>query len=194
MRRVSAVSKFMTAAAALCTVLLFFGFRVNAEFRHAEIQAVVPFTCENVNYTANEYEIVIEKLDEASPLPDVVTKKISAGDDSFTIGIDEPGTYQYKVYENAGTDSKITYDDTTYIVTLFVTSDDAGKLDYKVILSKGGMVKPSEITFVNKVVRVPIVKTGETANSYMPFAFAAFVLAGIVLILAFRRRKEDQDV
>ena len=193
MRLSKAALKIFTAAAALCAVLLFFDFRVYAGFRHQEIQAIVPFTCEKVDSAANQYEIVLEKLDEASPMPDVVTKKISAGDDSFTIGIDEPGTYQYKVYENAGTDSKITYDDTTYTVTLFVTSDDAGKLDYKVILSKGGMVKPTEISFVNKAVRVPIA-TGETANPYIPFAFAAFALGGIVLILALRRRKEDQDV
>ena len=193
MRHVNAASKFLTAAAALCAVLLFFGFRVDAGFRHQEIQAVVPFTCEKVESAANEYEIVIEKLDEACPSPDVVTKKIKAGDGTFTIGIDEPGTYQYKIYENAGTDSKITYDDTTYTVTLFVTSDDDGHLDYQVVLSKGGLVKPASVSFVNKAVRMPI-STGETANPYTPYALAAFAIGGIVLILALRRRKEEADV
>lgn len=193
MKFVKAASKILTAAAALCAVLLFFDFRADAAFKHQEIQAVVPFTCAKVDSAANEYEIVIEELDEASPMPDKITKKISSGDDSFTIGIDEPGTYQYKVYENAGSDSKIIYDDTTYIVTLFVTSDDAGILDYQVILSKGGLVKPTEVSFVNKAVRTPIA-TGESENPYIPYALAAFATGGIVLILALRRRKEEADV
>lgn len=193
MRHVSAVSRFVTAAVALCAVLLFFGFRVNAEFRHNEIQAVVPFTCEKVDSAANEYEIVIEKIDKASPTPEKITKKISSGDESFTIGIDEPGTYQYKVYENAGNDAKIIYDNTTYTITLFVTSDDLGNLDYQVILSKGGMVKPTKVSFANKAVTPPIA-TGETANPYIPYALAAFAIGGTILILVLRRRKEDADV
>ena len=82
---------------------------------------------------------------------------------------------------------------TTYTVTLFVTSDDDGNLDYEVILSKGGIVKPAEISFVNKAARAPVT-TGEDANTYTPYAIAAIAIGGAVLILALRRRKEDADV
>ena len=192
MKLYSAVSKIMTAAVSLCAVLLFFGFRTNAEFRHVEIKAEVPFSCENVDDSANDYEIVIERLDDVSPMPEKVVTKIGYGNGSFEIGIDEPGTYQYKVYENAGDNSRIIYDDTTYTVTLFVTSDDDGNLDYEVILSKGGIVKPAEISFVNKAARAPVT-TGEDANTYTPYAIAAIAIGGAVLILALRRGKEEQD-
>ena len=193
MKLYSAVSKIMTAAVSLCAVLLFFGFRTNAEFRHVEIKAEVPFSCENVDDSANDYEIVIERLDDVSPMPEKVVTKIGYGNGSFEIGIDEPGTYQYKVYENAGDNSRIIYDDTTYTVTLFVTSDDDGNLDYEVILSKGGIVKPAEISFINKAARAPVT-TGEDANTYTPYAIAAIAIGGAVLILALRRGKEEQDV
>lgn len=195
MRHVSAVSRFMTAAVALCAVLLFFGFRVDAEFKHSEIEAIIPFTCAKVeSNTANDYEIVIEKIDEASPVPGTLTQTVNgSGDGFFTITIDEPGTYQYRIYEKAGTNSKIIYDDTSYTVTLFVTSDDAGNLDYQVILSKGGMIKPTEVAFANRAVKT-MVSTGESASSYLPYALAAFAAGGAILILALRRRKEDADV
>ena len=193
MKHLSAMSKILTAAVSLCAVLLFFGSKVSAEFRHPEIQAVVPFTCEQVEDTANEYEIVIEKISDISPVPETVIKTVSAGDGSFTIGIDEPGTYTYRVYENAGTNSRIIYDDTVYTVTLFVTSDDDGKLEYKVILSRGDIVKPVAISFENKAATAPVT-TGESASVYTPYALAALILGGAILILALRRRKEDADV
>ncbi|MBQ6018415.1 MAG: hypothetical protein IJL19_11085 [Clostridiales bacterium] len=195
MKLIRAASKLLTAAAALCAVLLFFGFRVDAEFKHPEIEAIVPFTCAKVeSNTANDYEIVIEKIDEASPVPGTLTQTVNgSGDGFFTITIDEPGTYQYRIYEKAGTNSKIIYDDTSYTVTLFVTSDDAGNLDYQVILSKGGMIKPTEVAFANRAVKT-MVSTGESASSYLLYALAAFATGGAILILALRRRKEDADV
>ena len=146
---------------------------------------------------------MIEKLDEASPSPDSIVKTISdAGEGTFVIGIDEPGTYQYKVYEKAGTNSKIIYDDTAYTVTLFVTSDTNGELSCQIVLSKGGLAKPTEIAFANKAEKIdkpitptkpvtPTVSTGEPASPYIPYAIAALTAGVLILILALGRRKED---
>jgi len=196
MRRNIAVTKVLTVLMSVCAVLLFFGLPVKAEFKHNAIQAEIPFTCAKINSTKlkNEYEIVIEKLDDSFPDPDTETAVISgSGDGMFTITIDEPGTYHYRIYEKAGSNSKIIYDSTEYTVTLFVTSDDDGTLEYQVVLSKGGLIKPTEVCFANKAVK-SMVATGESANPFIYYALAAIVLGGAILILAFRRRKEDINV
>ena len=204
MKHVMTTAKTLITAVSLCAVLLFFGLPVKAEFTYNRIEARVPFTCAGIDSAIeNEYEIVIEKLDEASPSPDSIVKTISdAGEGTFVIGIDEPGTYQYKVYEKAGTNSKIIYDDTAYTVTLFVTSDTNGELSCQIVLSKGGLAKPTEIAFANKAEKIdkpitptkpvtPTVSTGEPASPYIPYAIAALTAGVLILILALRRRKED---
>ena len=221
MKHVMTAIKTLTIAVSLCTVLLFCGLPVNAEFTYSGIMAVIPFTCSGTGSATEEYEIVIEKLDGNSPSPETDVKTVKgSGEGTFRVAVDEPGTYRYRVYENAGSNPKIIYDNTAYTVTLFVTSDDNGDLDYQVILSKDGTVKPAAVAFENmansetdedwtdkridhdggdvtgKKPAAPTVSTGEAASPYIPYAVAALAAGGLILILAlrFRRRKEDADV
>jgi len=199
MRMRDRVTKITSLVMAAFAVLLFFVFPVSAEFRNTPITALIPIVCKkaDVKSGSNKYEIVIEKLDEASPLPAKNTIKFDgSGQTNYEIKIEEPGTYQYKVYEKTGSNKKIIYDDTEYTVTLFVTQDDDGKLDYQVILSKGGLIKPTSCKFVNEAVKDPdpfVPATGEAVSKFLPYAVAAFAIGGVILILAFRRRKEETD-
>ncbi|SCW43084.1 pilin isopeptide linkage domain-containing protein [Ruminococcaceae bacterium YRB3002] len=184
---------------AVCAVLLSFVFPSNAEFHYTPINMMIPFACEKANVAGGgKYDVVIEPLESSNPMPDEDTITIIGnGVGVFTIEIDEPGTYLYKVYEKTGDDSHIIYDDTQYTVTLFVTTDDDGVLECQVILSKGGLIKPTEVRFVNKATRSPneiIVATGEASSAFIPYAVAAFTIGFVlILILVLKRRKEDRD-
>ena len=192
------IMRRLLAAVSICAVLLFFVFPVRADFRNTPIEALIPFTCVKADVSGGGiYDFVIEAADETTPMPEssMITIK-GSGSASFGIEIDEPGTYQYKLYEMAGSNKKIIYDSTTYTVTLFVTQDDDGILDYQIIPSKGGLVKPSEIKFVNKASGSggAVIATGEKLSAFVPYAFAAFGSGCVILILALRRRKEEADV
>lgn len=195
----SVLAKTAASMLTAVTVLLFFVYPANAEFRNTPITAQIPVVVKTEVSGKDKYEVVIEGMDSASPMPEKSTLVFKgAGEKNIGIVIDEPGTYQYKVYERAGKNKKIIYDDTTYTVTVFVTQDDNGILDAKVILSKGGLFKPSAAKFTNKEVEDPdhnpyVPATGEAMSKFIPYAAAAFAIGGVILILALRRRKEEAD-
>ena len=198
MKNIMKCVKMTAMMLAVCAVLLSFVFPTRAEFRYTPIIAEIPFTCEKADVAGGgTYDIVLEALEGTVPMPaeSIITIQ-GTGAGAFGIEIDEPGTYQYIVYERAGTNSKIVYDDTTYTVTLFVTTTEEGVLEYQVILSKDGLIKPTEVRFVNKASGHPsgtIIATGETQSVFIPYAVACFVIASIILILAFRRRKRGEN-
>ena len=149
MRKRERMTKMISIVMAAFAVLLFFVFPVSAESRNTPVKAQIPIICEKTDATNNNYEIVIENIDNA-PLPDNNVISFSeSGQTEYEIEIDEPGTYLYKVYEKAGTNKNIIYDNTSYTVTIFVTQDDNGVLNAQVILSKDGAGKPTSVKFVN---------------------------------------------
>lgn len=192
-------AKTASALLAALTVLLFFVFPVKAEFRYTPIKAQIPVVVDYDKSDKEKYEIVIEKLDKAAPTPSKSTVVFNgAGSENIGIKIDEPGTFKYKIYEKTGDNEKIEYDDTTYTVTLFVTQDKKGNLESKVILSKGKLLKPTAVKFANKAVEdhkhKPILPaTGEKLSKLVPYGVAALLIGGLLLILAFKRRKEETD-
>lgn len=195
---------------AVCSVLLVFITPVSAGFVNQPITAKIDFECVKVDQDYNgNYDIVIEKVDDNAPMPSETVISMAPGKGCFEIEIDEPGTFSYKIYERNGENKDIIYDTTVYYVTLFVTQDDTGVLDYKVILSKEGSVKPTEVTFVNRVAgaennkddsdkkekgKDPVVATGAAPSALIPYALI-LILAGIVFFIsAVRRGKEVSDV
>ena len=192
MRIIPRMIKLAASVMLMCSVLLALSYSVRAGFINTPVNAEVPFKCVKAEKVLGEkYNIVIERMDESSPEPDTDEITLSGtGTGIFGIEIDEPGTYQYKVYERTGTNKNIIYDDTIYEVTLFVTQDDDGILDYQVILSNGTIFKPTEIKFVNKSKGGAIIATGEQSSAFIPYAFAAFGIGCSILILALKRRKE----
>ena len=193
------IFKTVASVLAAMTVLLFFVFPANAEFKYMPIMAYIPVTVKNDASGKEKYEVVIEKIDDGAPMPkkDTLVFK-GAGKDKFGIEIEEPGTYQYKIYERTGKNKKVIYDDTKYTVTVFVTHDDNGILDAKIILSDGGLFKPSAAKFTNEPVEDPdpspyVPATGEAISKFLPYGVASLVIGGFILILALKRRKEETD-
>ena len=111
--------KAITAAASLCAVLLFIVFPVAAEFMYTPLKVEIPVSLERAGI-ANEkdYEIVIEPDTKGSPMPDQDSITFLSGTRTFSIEVNEPGTYEYRIYERAGSNNKIIYDSTLYTVTL----------------------------------------------------------------------------
>ena len=98
------------------------------------------------------YQIRIDPLDRDAPKPSeymITIPQRKTG--QFSITIDEPGTYMYRVYQVKGDDPRIDYDDTVYLVKVFVeNTDDLVTLRYAVTLTVAASdSKPSEITFQN---------------------------------------------
>ena len=198
-RKINTLAKALVFVMTLCAVLSCALSPLRAANSYTPVDADIPFSCEKADADGGAtYEFVIEPLDAVSPVPKQNTVTISgSGNGAFAVEITEPGTYQYKVYEKKGSNSDIIYDETVYMVTLFVTNDDAGGLEYQVILAKEGMVKPTEVAFVNSAVRKPekkdpIVKTGDTGSAAKGTA-CGFLAAGALLLLrASIKRKETE--
>ena len=102
-------------------------------------------------------KIVIEAMKNTSPMPangslndgkmTLDIKDNTSGE--FKIAFDEPGEYEYKVYEVKGKNKNIEYDTKVYHVTVYVM-DNNGKLEYALSLKVEGVnSKPDKIQFVN---------------------------------------------
>ena len=74
--------------------------------------------------------VLINQADES----DTYTAKNDAdGKISFTVSYEEVGVYTYTLSEQAGTENKVIYDDSTYTVTVTVTDDLEGLLHADVV-------------------------------------------------------------
>ena len=190
------LAKTLTVMMTVSVVLAFCFSTSMAAFDYTPLEVPVPVSCNVTGHPDEEvYEIVIEKLDKDAPSAkqELVTIKDS-GSATFTVVVNEPGTYRYKVYEKAGSDSNINYDDSVYQVTVFVTDDGNGKLQYQIILSNDDAVKPTAVNFVNsaKKPRAPIVATGEDSTSN---TLSAVILlsSGTALLLAVMRKRREAE-
>ena len=102
-------------------------------------------------------EIVIEPLSESNPMPEIgtsndgkaVVKIKDNNSENIKISFDEPGEYEYKIYENKGSEGTVEYDSRIYHATVFIIDND-GKLDYVLSLKiEGENAKPEKLQFVN---------------------------------------------
>ncbi|MBQ8942340.1 MAG: hypothetical protein IJ062_10940 [Firmicutes bacterium] len=95
--------------------------------------------------------IVMETMnDSPEPFESELTLS-SSGTEDFKMNITEPGNYKYKVYQRPGEDKNITYDDTVYTVTLYVTESTENTLKYAVVAATDKSDdKPDKVEFVNQ--------------------------------------------
>ena len=146
--------KSFTAAVMIFAVLFSFASLPvsGAAFEYDPVTIKIPFSVAKTDIEDNApFDVVIEPKDSSCPVPDKSEVTIYGnGSGSFEITVDEPGTYDYKIYERKGADSDIDYDDTSYTVSVFVTSNDKNELEYQMILSDGSSVKPTSVIFENK--------------------------------------------
>lgn len=141
------VIKKTVSAAAVCLLSVFIPFHgaVTAN-AYETVNAKIPVTCLDFPYEDDHtYEIKIESENDSFPVPasDLLTISDN-GTRYFEIDITEPGTFSYKVYEMAGNDTDIVYDDNTYIVTVFVENAADDKLIYSVTVNADGKDTKSE--------------------------------------------------
>lgn len=121
---------------------------------HAYVTASVeiPVSCLEISDSRTHiYKVMIEAENEVSPAPrnDSISVE-QKGTGKFEIDINEPGTYEYRIYEIPGNEKDIKYDKNIYIVTVFVENAGEDGLKYAVSARiSGSDVKPEQIVFKN---------------------------------------------
>ncbi len=99
------------------------------------------------------YEVVMEAITKGAPEAEKMEEKVT-GEGKVTFGpihYTEPGDYQYRIYQKAGTTKRFTYDDTVYIVTVRVQNDEEGGLAAELwAVKEGTESKIDEVQFQNK--------------------------------------------
>lgn len=155
---------------------------------------------------AETYTIVLKADDGSYPMPDgsrdgeAVMEVKGAGEGSFYIAYEHPGTYTYTVFQKPGADKDCSYDSCVYEVTVHVTNSEteAGALDVVVKAEKRteqGSKCPIEFTnsYPDPKPTKPTEpgdkpKTGDESN--LPLYFAMAGGGALVLAVLFLTRKK----
>ncbi|MBQ7839743.1 MAG: hypothetical protein IJ390_04545 [Lachnospiraceae bacterium] len=76
--------------------------------------------------SGNEYQIILEALDESNPMPEenIVTITDSGKAQLGPITFTKPEDYQYKIYQSAESRMYFAYDTAVYTLTIRVVNDD----------------------------------------------------------------------
>lgn len=140
----------------LLSILFIFTGELNSK-AYENISAVIPVNC--LEYSADEsgtYRIMIESEDDHSPEPLSGTLDVSEnGEGTFSININEPGTFRYRVFQEKGDLPYVRYDSTVYIITVFVEHNDNNSLSWSLSTAiEGRERKAEEIKFRNNSVLV----------------------------------------
>ena len=149
------ISRKIASAVSACvlSVSFFCNGAVQAD-AYTTIGTEIPVTCFAVTDNSSHiYQVKIESENDISPAPSTDVLQIREnGMGYFEINIDEPGTFCYRIYEEAGSDPNIKYDDNIYIVSVFVENGKDDVLVYSVTASIVGKdTKPETIAFENLV-------------------------------------------
>ena len=128
-----------------------------------KVNAVLPVTC-TARESTEKFAVLIEGDSVYKASPSIVY--LSDGDNkSFTVSIDMPGDYKYKIYQKKGNNKNTDYDKTIYQAEVFVTEDDDGELNADtVVFSNGSSEKSAACSFVNKVKSPTPAQDTETQN------------------------------
>lgn len=179
----------------MISLLLFIAVMPIQAFAMEDLTVEIPFKVENTPGT-----VVMEALDGA-PSPAVAEfQNVTEG--VFALSVASPGDYNYRIYQIAGDESDVTYDDTVYNVTVSVFVNDSGEL-YAVVTFciDGDSHKPDEVKFTNTLSEpepTPSTpddhdppQTGD--NSHLELYMALMLISAILLmctaILYIRDRK-----
>lgn len=81
---------------------------------------------EGKELAADAYTFVL--VNQADETDSYTAKNDASGKISFTVSYEKAGVYTYTLSEQAGTENKVTYDDSTYTVTVTVIDDLEGQL------------------------------------------------------------------
>lgn len=150
----SLMRRFLCCAA-VCILSLFFvpAGVCDAESVYDPVTAEIPVSCLLQNGgDETSFRIEITALQQTSPLPSPEFRMIRPDStEFFSVTADEPGSYQYRISEIPGTEPGMIYDDTVYLVTVYVENDENGKLLWAVTAQKEeSEEKPDKIEFINE--------------------------------------------
>lgn len=172
--------------------------------------------------TAEEYTIKLQAEDAAYPMPEgtkdgIYTMTIKGADKKTLpqITFEKLGIYKYKIWQEAGKNSKCTYDNSVYHMTISVTNNKTYD-GYSVVVAlyKDGITeKQEDIEFKNVYkadpvkpkpkdpepeepelievhpVNPPDVVTGDNARIYLYLAIMVIAVVGMVALCPKKRRK-----
>ena len=162
--------------------------------------------------TAEDFTVRLQADDPSYPMPkgsdgDVYTMTVTGADTkSFpTVTYDRVGIYTYTIYQVAGSNSKCTYDDSVYALTVYVTNaEDGSGLETSAVLYPDAQGdKLTGATFANEYETVPptptpdpVVPTPITGDTANPLLYAGIIIADLIVIVALvlvhKKRKSKQ--
>lgn len=133
-------------------------------------------------------EHVFTIASDDSPVPKENTIRLNGTEGKFTVSVQEPTTYHYRITDDTGK---------AYSVSVYVTTDDAGSLSAQTTATGDGRTKsPVEYDYGSpKTVNAgKKVSTWDDTDTSGPAAMAGTSALGILfLILAQRRKKAEKD-
>lgn len=122
-------------------------------------------------------EHVFTIASDDSPLPKENTLRLNGTDGKFTVSVQEPTTYHYRITDDTGK---------AYSVSVYVTTDDAGSLSAQTTATGDGKTKsPVEYDYGSpKTVNAgKKVSTWDATDMRAPVALLALSAIGILLLV-----------
>ena len=113
------------------------------------VDAIIPVSC-TAEGSTESFTIVIQGNNRFKVSPESFELK-NGKSKNFTISVNLPGDYKYKIYQEKGTEKNTEYDNNVYQAEVFVTEDEDGKLNADtVVFTNGSNEKSPKCEFVNK--------------------------------------------
>ena len=116
------------------------------------VDAIVPVSC-TAEGSAESFAVSIQGDSGFKASPERLELKNGESKD-FTISINLPGDYKYKIYQEKGTEKNTEYDSNIYYAEVFVTEGEDGKLNADTdVFTNGSSEKSAECEFINKITK-----------------------------------------
>ena len=116
------------------------------------VDAIVPVSC-SAEGSTESFAVSIEGDSGFKASPERLELR-DGESKTFTIQINLPGDYKYKIYQEKGKEKNMEYDNSVYQAEIFVTEDENEKLNAEtVVFTKGSSEKSAKCEFVNKVTK-----------------------------------------
>lgn len=156
---------------------------------------------------AEDFTIKLRADNASYPMPegsvgDVYTMTITGADTKNlpTITYNRVGIYTYTIYQVAGSNSKCTYDDTVYALTVYITNaEDGSGLEATAVLypdSEGDKLPGAEFKNVYETEKPTTTDTPKTGDESNPILYAVLIAVSlgviVTLILTRKTRKTEE--
>ena len=142
-------------------VVLILSFLPVKTFASGNITGKIPVSCVAVNWT-DAFTFIITPADESSPQATRADLVLSNGDTGFfDIDFLMPGTYHYYISQTKGDNNSITYDSNVYMIDVYVTEEEDGKMSAEpIVYIKDASEKKDSCLFTNIKASKPVTSTG----------------------------------